>query len=115
MRTLVGVVEKGTRRGNALGYPTINIPLTDDSVSGVYAARVYVTDGSSYAAAAFADQKRGILEAHLLDCADDLYGKKIRVELHEKIRDRMSFKNDTEARRRIERDVAAAREYFNRA
>ena len=102
---------KGPQRGTALGFPTINIALNDTSVSGVYAARVSV-GRSIYAAAAFADQKRNLLEAYLLDFSGNLYGKKVQIQLEKKIRDVQLFDSDAALRAAIASDVVAVREFF---
>ena len=112
MDTYAGIVEAGSRRAAALGYPTINIPLTDASVAGIYAARVYVKDSAPYIAAAFADSSRGVLEAHLLDFEDDLYGLEITIELHKKIREAADFESEKVLKEAIESDIAITREYF---
>ena len=106
-----GIVQKGIGRGKALGFPTANIPLEDTAVSGIFAALVLV-DGKEYQAAAFADQKRDVLEAHLLDAGLDLYGKEISIEFLHKIRESRVFTDDAELRVTIAGDIAAVREYF---
>ncbi|OGG50938.1 hypothetical protein A2763_02800 [Candidatus Kaiserbacteria bacterium RIFCSPHIGHO2_01_FULL_54_36] len=106
-----GRVQKGTKRAVALGFPTINIPLDDADVSGIYAARVQAGE-KVYEAAAYADQKRGVLEAHLLDFAKDLYGWKVTIKLLKKIREDKKFSDDAGLRIAIADDVAKVREYF---
>ncbi|MBI2612955.1 riboflavin kinase [Candidatus Kaiserbacteria bacterium] len=112
METFSGTVQKGTKRAAALGFPTVNIPLDDSAVSGIYAAQV-VVGGKSYDAAAFADQTRSVLEAHILDTDLDLYGKEITVELLKKIRDNKEFEDDDALRTAIADDVAKVRTYFS--
>lgn len=106
-----GIVKRGRERATALGFPTANIPLGDDSVSGIYAARVKADD-AEYTAAVFADQKRKLLEAHLLDYSGDLSGKNITIELSKRIRKHGDFSNDNELRAAIAKDVADVRDYF---
>jgi cytidyltransferase-like protein len=101
----------GTRRAAALGFPTVNIPLHDTTVSGVFAARV-TFDGAAHPAAAFADQKRGVLEAYILNGRHDLYGKEITIELMKKIHDSVVFENDDALRAAIAGDIRNVREYF---
>ncbi len=103
-----GVVQKGMGTGEVFGFPTANIPLTEESVSGVYAASVMV-DGKKYAAAVYADQQRGLLESHLLDFSGDLYGKEILVTLGQKVREDDVFISEQELRDQIAKDVAAIR------
>ena len=110
-----GIVERGEGRGRALGYPTVNIELRDDSVSGIYAARVKIrSDEAPYMAAAYTDQKRKLLEAHILDFNDDLYRCEIKIELLHKIRDSKHFHNDTALRTAIRDDIARTRAYFKK-
>ena len=105
-----GVVQKGEKRGVALGFPTINIPLDNKDVSGIFVAKVFFDD-KEYLAAAYANISRGILEAHLLDFTDDLYGKEVEIELLEKIRDDEKFSDESTLKAAIARDVAKVREY----
>lgn len=109
MYKITGIIRRGSKRASALGYPTINIPLTDASVSGVYAATVEV-EKKKYAAAAFADPSRGILEAHLLDFMGDLYGQTVVVELHQKLRESEIFTDDEKLKAAIAADIAKVRE-----
>jgi riboflavin kinase/FMN adenylyltransferase len=108
-----GIVQKGHQLGEEFGFPTVNIPLTDTEVSGVYAARVKVGE-EEYEAVAFADQVRHLLEAHLLDFSADLYGWNVKIELLEKIRDRKKFSGDAQARAMIADDIMKVRAYFSK-
>jgi riboflavin kinase / FMN adenylyltransferase len=110
MEIIQGVVQRGEGRGGALGYPTINLPLAG-TVSGVYAGRVQAK-GEVYTSAIFADPARGIIEAHLLDFRDDLYGSEAIIEVHEKIRDTKKFDTEDALKEAIADDVAKVREYF---
>lgn len=117
MHSYTGIVVRGKGRAKALGYPTANIALADDSVSGIYAARVK-TEGAEYMAAAFADQKRKLLEAHILDYPSEGgsvsggSGKSITMELCKKIREHGDFSNDEDLRAAIAEDIKNVREYF---
>jgi riboflavin kinase/FMN adenylyltransferase len=115
MQEFTGIVQEGERRGRALGFPTINIPLPYREVSGIYAAKVHTavrTKVRTFFAAAFADPSRGVLEAHLLDFSGDLYGVEVRIELHKKLRDSKEYEREEELRTAIAADVAKVREYF---
>jgi riboflavin kinase / FMN adenylyltransferase len=110
-----GVVIKGEGRAKELGAPTLNIPLTDSSLSGIYAARVEMK-GKTYGAAVFADPSRGVLEAHLLDFdpqkSGDTTGAEITVELLAKLRDSEMFQSDDALRAAIAKDIIAAHAFF---
>lgn len=112
-KTFIGKVQEGSARASELGFPTVNIPLLDESISGIYVGKVTAL-GKNHIGAIFADSKRKILEAHLLDFSGDLYGKEISIELFEKIRESGNFSNDTELKEAIENDVKRVREYFGR-
>ena len=109
-----GIVQKGNKRGTALGYPTANIAVSYMVLSGIYVARVQC-EGKEYPAAAFADEKRGVLEAYLLDVEIDFYGKEITVELLEKLRESKVFDNDAALRTAIADDVKRVRDYFSKS
>lgn len=111
MQTFTGVVQKGRQRGRELGYPTINIALADTSVSGIFAAKVRAHTNTFFAAA-FADPARGVLEAHLLDFDDELYGAEVTIELIHKIRETRRFPDDGALKAGIDDDIAKIREYF---
>ena len=115
MKMYTGIVQRGTRRGAALGFPTANILLGDPEPSGIYAARVSVKEGEApYIAAVFADQKRKLLEAYIVDFSDELYGQRITIELHKKLRDSQMFKDDRELRTAIADDIQNVRAYFRK-
>lgn len=107
-----GIVQKGGEYGRRLGFPTANIPF-DASVSGIFAAKVRF-EGSEHRAAAYANPRNNVLEAHVLDFDGDLYGKEIEIELLEKIREDRMFMDNDEALKTITVDVEAVRAYFNR-
>jgi riboflavin kinase/FMN adenylyltransferase len=112
MKSYTGIVTKGLGRASSLGFPTVNIPLTDMGARGIYVARVLV-GGEHHDAAAFADPARGLLEAYILNFSDDLYGHSITIELHRKLRDRKQFTDDESLRKAIEDDIARVRLFFN--
>lgn len=113
METYTGIVEAGSKRAAVLGYPTINIPLTDTDVSGIYAALVKVGE-EEYEAVAFADQKRKVLEAHILDFSQDLYGWNVKINLLKKVRESKKFTDDVGSKEAIMDDIAAVRAHFKK-
>lgn len=106
-----GIIQKGDGRGKALGFPTINIPVDDETLSGIYAAIVTIKD-STYNAAVYADTRRKLLEAHLLHFNDDLYGMEVSIELKQKIRDDERFTDEHTLKEQIKQDIVAIEEYF---
>jgi riboflavin kinase/FMN adenylyltransferase len=106
-----GVVGLGTSRALGLGFPTANIPLQDAELSGVYAG-VVTFAGVEYPAMLYADQKHSVLESHLLDFSDDLYGKKIEVRVLAKIRESKKFPDDMAPAELMTDDLQKVRAYF---
>ncbi|WP_295936758.1 riboflavin kinase [uncultured Alistipes sp.] len=106
-----GVVEHGRRLGHELGFPTANIavPVGIEAADGVYHARVEV-DGIEYNAMSNLGTNPSVggaerrLETHILGYDGDLYGRRLCVELLEKIRDEERFATLEELRAQIEKD-----------
>ncbi len=94
-----------------MGFPTANIPLSGTSLSGIFAGEVVVA-GKVLPAAIYADVRRGLLEAHILDFDGDLYGQDIEIRLQKKLRDDRVFESEAELTRAIAGDVAASRAFF---
>lgn len=99
--TRAGIVVHGRARGRTIGFPTANVvPPMGLLVPqrGVYAARVSIKGGTVRDAALNVGvrptvERDGVLllEAHLLDFDGDLYGQRIRMEFHARIRDEAAF------------------------
>lgn len=102
---LTGAVCHGKGLARKFGLPTVNLPLAEDQLLpplGVYAAwadsekkrwRAVANIGIRPTVDA-AEQPN--LEAHLLDCDEDLYGQTLRVSLVEFLRPELKFE-DTDA------------------
>ncbi|MFP3461077.1 riboflavin kinase [Arthrobacter globiformis] len=120
MTVIEGTVEPGDQRGRLLGFPTANILLTDEGIDdGVWGALVEV-DPQRWAVAAvsvgrrrtfYAGEGERLLEAHLLDFDEDLYGRTIRVELAVKLRSQRAFPDVGSLTEQLHQDVQQAREW----
>ena len=108
---LSGIIEKGQGLGKPIGFPTANILLNDDRFSGTYAG-VVIVGGREYPSAIYGNQRRKLLESHLLDFSGDLYGQEITVILYEKLAESKGFESDTEREEFIAWAVKSVREYF---
>lgn len=113
-KVYTGVVQHGEHKGTALGFPTANIRLEEEALSGIYAGTVEVA-GRTYTSALYANTKRGILEAHLLDFSNNLYGASITITVLEKIRDDIEYTNEQELVSSIQSDIEKTRTYFEKA
>jgi riboflavin kinase/FMN adenylyltransferase len=109
---LVGEVVGGHRRGRTLGVPTANLRIIDQVVpaDGVYSGRSTV-DGASYAAAVSIgtlptfDETARQIEAHLIGFDGDLYGRTLRVELTDWLREQRKYSDVEALVRQIRQDL----------
>ena len=110
---LDGTVVAGDQRGGTLGYPTANLLLEPDLAVprfGIYAGealghRAAVSIGTN---PHYGGTERRI-EPYLLDFEGDLYGRRLVVELWERLRDEAAFESEEELVEQIARDVEATR------
>jgi riboflavin kinase/FMN adenylyltransferase len=117
------VVVRGDGRGRAIGVPTANLEPENEVLPapGVYAARCLVP-GRRWSGAAVNLGHRPTfgggpttLEAHLLDFEGDLYGARVRLEFHGRVRGEQRFDGAEALVARIRQDVAEARALLSAA
>jgi riboflavin kinase/FMN adenylyltransferase len=58
------------------------------------------------------DGRRRVLEAHLLGWSGDLYGREVRLEFLDRLRDEQRFPDLEALKAQIAHDVEAAQAYF---
>jgi riboflavin kinase/FMN adenylyltransferase len=110
---LDGIVVAGDQRGGTLGYPTANLALEPQLACpryGIYAGaalghRAAVSIGTN---PHYGGTERRI-EPYLLDFEGDLYGRRLVVELWERLRDEAVFDSEEALVAQIAADVDAAR------
>jgi riboflavin kinase/FMN adenylyltransferase len=121
---ITGRVVHGTKRGRTLGFPTANVSLAGRKAAlrGVFAVKCHgaATRGLEGVASlginpAVTDGGRMTLEAFLFDFSGDLYGRRLSIEFHQKLRDEAHFASLDELVAQIRRDCDAARDYFRAA
>ena len=118
--TISGHVGHGKRLGRGLGFPTANIPLRHKpALSGIFAVRVHGLGETPRDAVAslgvrptVTSDARPLLEVHVFDFEQMIYGRRIAVEFLHKLRDEEKYPDLHTLTRQIERDVAAARSYL---
>ncbi len=115
--TLSGPVAGGFERGHILGFPTANLQLEPEQAipeDGVYATLVHMDDEVYQSVTnigvrpTFGKGERTV-EVHILDFAADLYGRKLTVELVERLRAEMKFADPEKLAAQIKQDVEQAR------
>ena len=105
---IVGKVIHGQENGHKLGFPTANLNFSGKLEAGVYAGNVEF-EGKKYKAAIVYFPEKSLLEAHMLDFSGNLYDKEMRVEIGEKIREIIKFKNSEELIKQIKKDLEIIR------
>jgi riboflavin kinase/FMN adenylyltransferase len=114
-----GHVVGGDRRGRLLGFPTANLKLGEyiRPAYGIYAVRARLDrpgaswfDGvANLGIRPMWRTEEPVLEAHLFDFAEDIYGQVLRVQLIERLRGEAKFESVEALVEQVERDKAAAR------
>ena len=116
-----GPVLKGDQRGRTIGFSTANLSLQGvlTPAFGVYAITASLPDGRVVPGVANLGMRPTfektvpILEAHLFDFAEDIYGSVLDVALHSFIRPERKFDGIDALKSQIAEDAAAARAYFS--
>jgi riboflavin kinase/FMN adenylyltransferase len=110
---LSGTVVTGDQRGGTLGFPTANLapdPHLLVPAYGIYAGAALGTRAAlSIGVNPHYGGSERRVEAFLLDWEGDLYGRRLRLELWERLRDERAFANEDELVVQMARDVEAAR------
>jgi riboflavin kinase/FMN adenylyltransferase len=108
-----GVVVAGDARGGTLGFPTANLRVDPELL--VPAFGIYAGEASDHRAAVsigvnphYGGSERRV-EAYLLDFHGDLYGRRLVVELWERLRDERAFASEDELVAQIAEDVERTR------
>jgi riboflavin kinase/FMN adenylyltransferase len=94
-----GKIVEGDRVGRTLGYPTANVDLRrrQSAVMGIFAARVRGLEGGPHDAVASVGSRptfagtKPILEVHIFDFDEDVYGKYIHVDFIAWLREQVKF------------------------
>jgi riboflavin kinase/FMN adenylyltransferase len=114
--SITGVVVEGNKIGRKLGFPTANIQIDDTDkilpANGVYGVFVQIDNGTQikgmmnigYRPTFTENNLEKILEVHLMDFHEDIYGRKLKILFVKKVRDEKKFKNTKELTIQLEKD-----------
>ena len=113
---IIGRVIRGEGLGGNLGFPTANLLVENELIPGrgVYAAQALVEEKTFPAAVnigckpTVSKGKDIVIEAHLLQFNDTLYGRHIRLNFMAHIREERKFKNLDDLKIQIESDSKEA-------
>jgi riboflavin kinase / FMN adenylyltransferase len=108
-----GTVVAGDARGGTLGFPTANLRPDPDLLVPGYGIYAGMAEGHRAAISIGTNPHYGggerRIEAFLLDFAGDLYGRRLALQLWERLRDEQAFDSEDELVAQIARDVEATR------
>jgi riboflavin kinase/FMN adenylyltransferase len=119
-----GRVLHGSKLGRQIGFPTLNLRIAHrrPAVHGIFAVRVHGIEARSLPGVASVgfrptvdDSGRWLLEVHLFDFSDEVYGRLIKVEFVQKLRDEARFDSIQELAAAIRSDADRARAVFDGA
>ncbi len=120
-----GHVIHGKKLGRTLGFPTLNLALSGKlhqrppAMTGIFVVQVHGLGKDPLPAVAslgyrptVEDAGRVLLETHIFDFNQEVYGRVIQVEFLKKLRDEAKYSDLTSLQAAIESDAIAARQYF---
>jgi riboflavin kinase/FMN adenylyltransferase len=117
-----GRVVHGDKLGREIGFPTANVQMKHNHppLSGIFVVRVTGDHIPPQHGAASLGVRptvhangRAVLEIHLLDFAQEIYGQHLCVEFLHKLRNEEKFPNLESLTQQIALDVANTRKWFN--
>ncbi len=117
--SVCGRVAHGDKRGRTLGFPTANIEMfrKNTPIEGVYAVTMSGIDDKTYPGVANVGTRptieggtRVILETHLFDFDQEIYGRYVEVHFKQKIRDEIRFSSLQQLKQQINYDVIQAKQ-----
>ncbi len=117
--SMCGRVLHGDGRGKKWGIPTANLAVRDQKlpVHGVFCVKVRVghtffNGVANIGCRPSVDGRKNVLEVHLLNFNQDLYGQILDVFFLKKLRDEVKFTSIDDLIRQIKADIKNAEDYF---
>lgn len=113
-----GKVIQGQQMGHTIGFPTANLEFWPEQLlpaNGVYATYAWL-DGTPHLAATNVGVRPTVagsvltVEAHLLDFAEDIYGRSLTLDFNHHIRPEMKFSGLEALKEQIQADVQTVRQ-----
>lgn len=118
--SMSGRVFHGDKKGRTIGFPTANILLRRkvSPIQGVFAVSAHHSEVSwqgvgNIGCRPTVNGQRQQLEVHLFNCQQDLYGKRLNVEFHKKLREEIKFASFEALQKQIKIDATNAQQFFS--
>lgn len=121
--SISGRVVRGDGIGRRLGFRTANVQMKHNHppLSGVFVVRARLEGGATIDGVAnlgvrptATEANKAVLEVHLFDFAQEIYGRHLRVEFLHKLRAETKFPDLAALQQQIALDVAQARLWFEK-
>ncbi len=119
--SVCGRVAHGKKRGRTIGFPTANILMfrKNTPIAGVFAVTMTGIDNKEIQGIANVGTRptveggnKVILETHLIDFNQDIYGQYVEVHFKQKIRDEIRFQSLDDLKTQIKKDIVIAKRVF---
>ncbi|MBP3889166.1 MAG: bifunctional riboflavin kinase/FAD synthetase [Cellulosilyticum sp.] len=120
---IVGNVMQGKQLGRTIGFPTINIVAEPDRVyppNGVYATKIKVYSNTYLGMTNIGynptvNGERKMIETHIFDFNEILYGQEVTIEFYTFIRPEQKFDGLEALQSQISKDKEKIQQYFSDA
>ena len=121
---ITGIVVKGRQEGRKIGFPTANITIDHklndlkELKMGIYAGRIKVGNqwhdtATYYGKALTYNFDTVVLESHILDFEDDIYGQQVELEIVQFVRPVVKFQSVEELTNQIKLDCKKCKEILS--
>jgi len=120
--SVCGRVAHGNKRGRTIGFPTANILMfrKNTPITGVFAVSMSGIGTKEIQGIANVGTRptvdggtKVILETHLFDFNEEIYGQYVEVHFKQKIRDEIRFNSLDALKAQIEKDIVKVKQIFN--
>jgi len=113
---LTGTIIKGKGLGKTIGFPTANLNIKESykliPKNGVYAVSCLINDKRVFGMMNIGvnptvNGEGQTKEVHLFDFEEDLYGRKVQVDMHARLRDEQKFESIDDLKAQLNKDKEA--------
>jgi len=114
LKTILGVVKEGDKRGRLIGFRTANLYPKKDLglINGVYKVKV-ILKNKKYngilncgVRPTFKNNKKLVYETHILNFDKNIYEKEIKIEIQNFLRFEKKFENMEKLKKQIKKDIS---------
>ena len=113
-----GLVMHGLENGRKINFPTLNMEIDENLLpNGVYISRTFI-DGKIYKSMtnvgthpSISELSKPIIETHVLDFSEFIYGKIVKVEVLKFIRDQKKFASLNDLKEQLKKDLIQTKNY----